>query len=210
MNWVWLCPAMMEYFSAQATPNDYFIGALGGPGYVYPKAVPPARLPGLIAQAADLMRTLDLDIFDIADFSEGEFLDGNIDLPRTIVDAFYEGMPGAVGFVNGYGPAHTFALRDRRPFISFDYYLAPERSEEECAADIRELASLNARRPYHLLVHVRNFSDIRRVKRILDRLPAEEYEVVALDTLMAMAAERWTFRESYLDEARPRSDNPRS
>ncbi len=199
MNWVWLCPAMLEYFFSQATPNDYFIGALGGPGYVYPKAVPPARLPGLIAQAWELMQTLDLTIFDIADFSEGEFLDGNIDLPRGIVDAFYEGMPGAAGFVNGYGPAHTFALRGRRPFISFDYYLAPERSEEECAADIRELASLNARRPYHLLVHVRNFSDISRVKRILDRLPREEYEVVALDTLVAMAAERWTFRESFLD-----------
>ncbi len=208
MNWAWLCPAMLEYFYAQATPNDYFIGALGGPGYVYPKAVPPSLLPGLITQAWDLMQTLDLVIFDIADFSEGEFLDGNIDLPRTIVDAFYAGMPGAAGFVNGYGPAHTFTLRDRRPFLSFDYYLAPERSEEECAADIRELASLNSRRPYHLLVHVRNFSDISRVKRILDRLPPEEYEVVALDRFMAMAAERWTFRESFLDGARPRSVGP--
>lgn len=200
MNWAWLCPAMLEYFYAQSTPNDYFIGALGGPGYVYPKAVPPALLPTLIAQAWQLMQTLDLRIFDIADFSEGEFLDGNLDLPRSIVDAFYDGMPGAVAFVNGYGPAHTFTIRDGRPFVSFDYYLPPERGEEECADDIRELASLNARRPYHLLVHVRNFSDISRVKRILDRLPPQEFEVVALDRFMAMAAERWTFRESFRAE----------
>jgi hypothetical protein len=34
MNWSWLAPAMLEYFYTQASPNDYFIGSLGGPGYV--------------------------------------------------------------------------------------------------------------------------------------------------------------------------------
>jgi len=28
-----------------------------------------------------------------------------------------------LGFINGYGTARTFDLRDNRPFISYDYYL---------------------------------------------------------------------------------------
>jgi hypothetical protein len=34
MNWKWMAPAMLEFFYSQATPNDYFIGSLGGPGYM--------------------------------------------------------------------------------------------------------------------------------------------------------------------------------
>ena len=45
MNYFWLAPAMLEYFYSHATPNDYFIGCLGGPGYVYPKAVPKDTCP---------------------------------------------------------------------------------------------------------------------------------------------------------------------
>lgn len=48
MNWSWLSPAMLEYFYTEATPNDYFIGSLGGPGYVYPKPVPSDKRAWLI------------------------------------------------------------------------------------------------------------------------------------------------------------------
>ena len=41
MNYTWIAPGMAEYFYSTATPNDYLIGCLSGPGYLYPKAVPP-------------------------------------------------------------------------------------------------------------------------------------------------------------------------
>lgn len=129
MNWVRLAPAMMEFFYTQATPNDYFIGALSGPGYMYPKAVPADKLPPLLERAAGLMDELDLRVFEVMDYSEGFFHIGNADLPRRIIDAYYDAMPSALGFINGYGPARTFAMRDGRPFVSFDYYVHPTTPE---------------------------------------------------------------------------------
>ncbi len=195
MNWVWLAPAMLEFFYSQATKNDYFIGALSGPGYVYPSAVPRTLLPGLIDEAARLMKQLDLKVFDIMDFSK--LLDGGTpDLDRDIVDAYYEGMPEAIGFVNGYYPAQTFTVRQGKPFVSFDYYLSPTRSEADAVADLCELAEVNAKRPYFLLMHVRNFSDIRRVVGILDALP-DEFETIPLDEFLVMAGSHWNFQERY-------------
>jgi hypothetical protein len=198
MNYSWLAPVMLEYFYSQATPNDYFIGCLGGPGYVYPKAVPPRYLPKMVDLAYDLMKRLDLSVFEIMDYSEGVMVEGNSDLTREVVDAFYRGMPGAIGFVNGYVQSHTFSVRDKRPLVSYDYYLAPEVSEEQAAADIEELAALNKARPYYLLMHVRQSSTIKRVKSILGRL-GPDFEVVPLDIFLKMAGEHPTFAERYRD-----------
>ena len=197
MNWSWLAPAMMEFFYSQATPNDYFIGALSGPGYLYPKAVPAANLGELIDMAEDLMKKLDLRVFEIMDYSEGATVEGNTELTEQVVNAYYQGMPDVLGFVNGYAPSFTFACRDGRPLISYDYYLSPSRQKEEAVADLEELAEINERRPYFLLIHVREWSDITRVKSILDRL-GSEFEVVPLDLFIKMAGENFTFKEKYL------------
>jgi len=199
MNWVWLAPAMMEFFYSQATENDYFVGALSGPGYMYPRSVPAKDLPHLVAQARELMAQLDLRVFEIMEYTDGGFYLGSPDLPRAVVDAYYEGMPQAIGFVNGYAPAHTFAVRDKRPLISYDYYLSPTQTEEDATADLEELAVANPRRPYFLLVHVRNFSDIRRVVRMVERL-SSQFELVPLDTFVKMAGEQPTFVEHYREE----------
>ncbi len=199
MNYVWLAPVMLEYFYSQATPNDYFIGCLGGPGYVYPKAVPKRHLPRMIDLARGLMKRLDLNVFEIMDDSAGVMVEGNSDLTREVVQAFYDGMPDAIGFANGYTQSHTFTVRDKRPLISYDYYLAPECSEEQVAADLNELACINQKRPYFLLMHVRQYSNIRKVKSILDRL-GPEFEVVPLDIFLKMAGEQPTFRERFLEE----------
>ncbi len=196
MNNSWLAPVMLEYFYTQATPNDYFIGCLGGPGYVYPKAVPPRHLPKMIDLAYGLMKRLDLKVFEIMDYSEGVMVEGNSDLTREVVDAFYRGMPGAIGFVNGYVQSHTFTVRDNRPLISYDYYMAPEAPEEQVAADLEEMAALNTNRPYFLLMHVRQSSSVARVKSILDRL-GPEFEVVPLDIFLKLAGEQPTFIERY-------------
>jgi hypothetical protein len=198
MNNSWLAPVMLEYFYTQATPNDYFIGCLGGPGYVYPKAVPPRHLPRMVELAYELMNRLDLKVFEIMDYSEGVMVEGNSDLTRAVVDAFYRGMPGAIGFVNGYVQSHTFTIRDKRPLVSYDYYMAPEAPEEQAAADLEELAALNTARPYFLLMHVRQSSSVKRVKSILDRL-GPEFEVVPLDIFLKMAGEQPTFVERFRD-----------
>jgi hypothetical protein len=197
MNYSWLAPAMMEYFYTQATPNDYFIGALSGPGYIYPKAVPKDKLPGLIAKAREMMELLDLRIFEIMDYSEGATVEGNTELTREVVDAYYTGMPGAIGFVNGYAPSFTFTVRDKKPLVSYDYYLSPSKTEEEAVADLHELAAVNAARPYFLLMHVREYSNVRRVKSIINKL-GPDFELVPLDVFLKMAGEVPTFKERFL------------
>jgi len=198
MNWVWMAPSMMEYFYSSATPNDYFIGSLSGPGYMYPKAIPSDLRPPLIEMAADLMDRLDLRVFDIMDYSEGATVEGNTELTQEVVDDYYEGMPNALGFVNGYAPAFTFTSRDGRPLVSFEYYLSQSRPEEEAVADLLELAAINSARPYFMLLHIRQWSDITRVKAILDQL-GPEFEHVPLDVFLSMAGRRPTFEERILE-----------
>jgi hypothetical protein len=197
MNYTWMAPGMAEFFYTTATPNDYLIGCLSGPGYLYPKAVPRQYLPALIAMAREQMKTLDLRVFETMDWSEGSEVEGNTDLTKEIIDLYYDGMPEAIGFVNGYGPGYTFTSRDGRPFVSYDYYLSPSRPEPDAVADLQELAVVNPRRPYFLLVHVREYSDVKRVRGILDRL-GPEFEVVPLDLFLTMAGTQPTFEERML------------
>jgi hypothetical protein len=197
MNYTWMAPAMAEYFYTMATPNDYFIGCLSGPGYLYPKAVPPALLPKLVAKARGQMELLDLNVFEIMDYSEGATVEGNTELTKEVVDVYYEGMPDAIGFLNGYAPAYTFTERDGKPLVSYDYYLSPTRPEEDAVADLQELAAINANRPYFLLLHVRESSDVKRVKGILDNLGAD-FELIPLDLFLTMAGKEPTFEERFL------------
>lgn len=197
MNYIWLAPAMLEYFYSMATPNDFFIGCLSGPGYIYPKAVPSELLPPLIEKARELMEQLDLNVFEIMDYSEGATVEGSTELTKEVVDAYYEGMPHVLGFVNGYAPAFTFTVREKKPVISYDYYLSPTRTEADAVADLEELATINKKRPYFLLVHVRESSNVKRVKSILDKL-GQEFELVPLDIFLKMAGNKPTFQERFL------------
>jgi hypothetical protein len=198
MKFHYMSPAMLEYFYSQSTPNDYFIGCLSGSSYMYPKAFPGKWLPKEIENAKNLMDSLDLNVFEIMDYSADKTEAGNNELTKEIVDAYYTGMPGAIGFLNGYFASHTFAVRDKRPFISYDYYLSADKPEAEAAADLEELATLNNDRPYFLLVHVRENSDVARVKSICDKL-GSECEVVPLDVFLKLAGETPTFKERYLE-----------
>lgn len=197
MNFTWLAPAMLEYFYEGRTPNDFFVGNLSGPGYMYPKAVPPDLLPPLIKMADTMMKKLDLNVFAIMDYSQGATVEGNTELTKEVADAYFKNMPDAIGFLNGYAPAYTFAVKNERPLISYDYYLAPEPSEEEAANDLKELARINSARPYFLLMHIRQTSDMVRVKNILNKL-GPEFEVVPLDIFLKMAGQDPTFEERYL------------
>ncbi len=196
-NWLWMGPSMLEMFYTQATPNDFFIGGLSGPGYMYSKAIPLEHLPMVVNKAREMMETLDLNVFEIMDYSEGASVEGNPDLPESVIDIYYEGMPEVIGFLNGYAPAYTFTNREGRPMLSYDYYMAPGRPPDEVRADLLELAAINKKRPYFMLMHVRQWSDITRVKAILDQLgPA--FEVVPLDIFLKMAGEEPTFQEYIL------------
>jgi len=147
MNWEWLAPAMLEYFYGTATPNDYFVGGLSGPGYMYPKAIPPSALPEVVAMTRRMTRDLDLPVFEFMDYSEGATVEGNSDLTKEVVDAYYAGMPEATGFINGYAPSYTFAVKDGKPLISYDYYLSESRPEADAAADLEELAAVKPEAP---------------------------------------------------------------
>jgi hypothetical protein len=196
LNWQWLAPSMLEFFHGMATPNDYFVGALSGPGYLYPKVVPREVLPQIVARTRELMQELDLNVLEIMDYSEGATVEGNTDLTKDVVDAYCAGMPEAIGFINGYAPSHTFGVRQGKPLVSFDYYLSETRPEADAAADLLELAAMNPERPYFLLIHIREYSDLKRTKNILDRL-GPEFEVVPLDVFLKMSAAQPTFKERF-------------
>lgn len=207
MNWVWMNPPALQYFYEDKSPNDYFIGGLSGPGYMYPKAIPADKFPALMAVARQLMARLDLRALEIMDYSEGNRHVGNTDLPKEVVDRYYEQFPDVLGFINGYGTARTFDLRNDKPMISYDYYLDVNRPVAEAAADLDELIHLNPRRPYFLMMHIREANTVEKVATILDSL-SEKVEVVPLDVFLRLAAGAKTYRTNYQQPADPVDRNP--
>ena len=131
---------------------------------------------------------------DHAQLGQKEF---NSNLTLDIIKTYFKYMPDVIGFGNGYGPANTFYSDGNRTMISFDYYLSPDRSEADAVADLQELIALNNKKPYFLLLHVRQWSNIDRVKSILDQL-GPGVEVVPLDVFTEMANHTPTFENWYL------------
>lgn len=199
INWQWMAPVLLEYYYNTATKNDYFFGSLSGPGYMYPKAIPKKLLPAVIKTADTILQKLDLNVFEIMDYSQGSTVTGNTDLPEYIVNDYYKYMPDIVGFLNGYAPSHTFFSKNGRPFISYDYYLDEKRPVEDAVSDLKGLITLNNKRPYFLLLHVREFNSIDRVKNILGQL-GSDVEVVPLDIFLKLAGSKPTFKTRFLKQ----------
>ena len=207
MNWVWMNPPALQYFYEDKTPNDYFIGGLSGPGYMYPKSIPADKFPVLMKDARGLMAQLDLRVLEIMDYSEGNRHVGNTDLPKAVVDRYYHEFPDVLGFINGYGTARTFDLRAGKPFISYDYYLDVDRPVTDAAADLEEMIQLNPARPYFLLLHIRERNSVEKVTQILGRL-SEPVEVVSLDVFLKLAASDKTYQTHYQQPSDPVDRNP--
>ena len=202
MGWVRLNPVALQFFYEDKTANDYFIGGLSGPGYMYPKSIPQHHFTVLMKDARQLMQTLDLEIMEIMDYSEGNRHVGNTDLPKELVDRYYKSFPEAIGFINGYGTSRTFDLRNGVPFISYDYYLSVNRPIEEAAADLEELTQLNPQRPYFLLMHVRESNTVEKVRQIFGLL-SEDVEIVPVDVFMKLAASQKTYLTRYQKQNDP-------
>ncbi len=200
MNWTKFSPAALEYFHESATPNDYFIAGLSGPGYMYPNHIPAQRFPGLMKEARELMAQLDLHVMEIMDNSAADGNVGNTDLTKETVDRYYAAFPDVIGFINGYGPSRTRDLRDSRPLISYDYYIDPKRPRDQVADDLNELIALNAKRPYFLLVHVRESNDVNSLVEVVKQLTGP-VEVVPLDVFLKLAASNKTYTTRYRDLA---------
>lgn len=211
VNWSWMNPPAFQYFYESKTPNDYFIGGLSGPGYMYPQSVPADKFPALMRDMRALMATLDLNVLEIMEHTEGHRRNGIANLSREVGDRYYREFPDVHGFINGYSAAQSFDLRDRRPLISYDYYLAVDCTVANAAADLDELMRLNDQRPYFLLVHVRESNTVEKVRQIIERL-SEKVEVVPLDVFLKLAADRQTYQTRYQEpakpEAKPATKNP--
>jgi hypothetical protein len=136
------------------------------------------------------------------DYSEGNRHLGNTDLPKEVVDRYYHEFPDVLGFINGYGTARTFDLRDGKPFISYDYYLDVLRPVDEAVADLDELIELNPQRPYFMLLHIRESNTVEKVATILGHL-SEPVEVVPLDVFLKLAAGAQTYRTHYKQPTDP-------
>lgn len=201
---LWLQPSLLQMFYEQATDKDFFVGALGGPGYMYPKAVPPALLSSRLQQAQAAMSTLDLKhfvIFDASQVTGAHSVTSDTTLTPAVVDAYFasDTMNQTLGFLNGYGPSFTFQHRAgpaNRSLVSFDYYLDPGRSVQDAVSDLESLARANPVRPYFLAVHVREFSTVGKVQEIIQGLPADTFSVLPIDSFfqLANANPTWTDR----------------
>ena len=202
MNWTKFSPAALEYFHESATPNDYFIGGLSGPGYMYPNNIPKDRFPVLMDEAKEMMAILDEHVMEIMDNSVADGNVGTVDLWEETVDAYYEAFPDVIGFINGYGPARTRDLRGDQPMISYDYYIDPKRPREEVTADLNELIALNSNLPYFLLVHVRESNDVNSLVTVVENLEGP-VEVVALDKFLKLAASNKNYVTRYRQEDDP-------
>ena len=203
MNWSKFSPAALEYFHESATPNDYFIGGLSGPGYMYPNHIPADRFPLLMAEAREMMELLDERIMEIMDNSAADGNVGNTDLTKETVDRYYEAFPDVLGFINGYGPARTRDLRDTRPMISYDYYIDPKRPRDAVTDDLNEPISLNSKRPYFLLVHVRESNDVNSLVQVTKELTGP-IEIVPIDVFLKLAASKKTYTTRYQDPDEPK------
>ena len=203
MNWTEFSPAALEYFHESATPNDYFIGGLSGPGYMYPNHIPAERFPLLMERANKLMALLDEHVMEIMDNSAADGNIGNTDLTQETVDRYYQAFPHVIGFINGYGPARTRDLRGTQPLISYDYYIDPRRPRAEVMADLNELIALNAKRPYFLLVHVRESNDVNSLIEITKQLEGP-IEIVPVDVFLKLAASNQTYTKRYQDPEDPK------
>ena len=181
-------PALLQMFYEQSTPNDYFIGALGGPGYTYPNAVPKNLLPKRLEMAGDMMEKLDLNSFVIFDASRAvgtHTVTEDTNLDMDVVETYFDTMKNVQGFFNGYAPSFTFSKsNDDRSLISFNYYLDPGRNVEDAVKDLEDLAMLNKKRPYFLAIHVREFSTVGKANEIINKLSSETFEVLAGDVFV--------------------------
>ena len=79
------------------------------------------------------------------------------------------------------------------------------------AADLEELAAINfaaigGSGPYFCVVHVREFSGISRVQKVLGLLDAQKFEVVPLDTFLAMASQNATFKTHFAEDGARRGE----
>jgi len=174
---------------------------------MYPKSIPADKFPALMKDARGLMAQLDLRVLEIMDYSEGNRHVGNTDLPKEVVDRYYREFPDVLGFINGYGTARTYDLRDGKPLISYDYYLDVRRPVADAAADLEEMIQLNPARPYFLLLHIRESNTIEKVSALLGSL-CEPVEVVPLDVFLKLAASAQTYRTHYQQPDDPVSLNP--
>ena len=112
---LWIQPAILRMFYDQATENDTFVGALSGPGYMYPKAQPKSLLGPLLKDTQSYLTRLDLHhmiIFDASATVGEHTATGDCNLPEDIMDSYFDNMPDTVGFMNGYAPAFSAKYRN--------------------------------------------------------------------------------------------------
>ncbi|KAH3760209.1 GxGYxYP putative glycoside hydrolase C-terminal domain [Pelomyxa schiedti] len=196
----WIQPTLLEFFFSQATSNDYMVNSLSGPGYLYPKASPSEDFPILLELAVSYMEELDLHSMSVMDDSEGSTVTGNQDLTPEIVNDYFTYMPNAFGYANGYTATFTFAQSSTTgaPFVSYDYYVDPDRTEEDVVSDLQLLAAVNSKRPYFMVMHVRETNSINRIEQIVNAL-GPDFHLVPFDSYFRALAQNPTFETHYKD-----------
>lgn len=66
---------------------------------MYPKAIPEEKIDEILQKAGKLRKILDLNVFEVMDYSEGATIVGNTEITEKVVSAYMKNMPTILGFV---------------------------------------------------------------------------------------------------------------
>ncbi|NLG52253.1 MAG: hypothetical protein GX552_19250 [Chloroflexi bacterium] len=190
-----LAPGVVEQYFKQATENDYFIAGPSGFTYTYPSAH--ARLEdhlaltNLYGKAVDLRSMFVMDWNPRLSFRELE----DPQLPERLA----RGIDDPIGFTHNYSgvygrPTSTGDIptvfagpNGDVPYINSDVYVSGHGSDIYAA--LTRYAKACDWRPLFICVRARDNTEVTEVRRAIEMLDPEKFEVLRLDQFMGLLRE---------------------
>lgn len=191
-------PSMLSYYYQTAKPNDEFVAAPSGAGYMFPSRWPAQQLPPFLQQTGQLMQELGLTTLEVLDvdflMSTGIPIIANLrqsgmvfedtKLQQSFVQAL---VPhGVHAILSGSGVKAPFkSIEDNVPIIQ-NVGLADSVSK---TLDLVHNAVTTSKPPFFLSVYIMAWTMTpTNIKQVIEQL-GSQYEVVSPGTLARMVAQ---------------------
>ena len=110
-----------------------------------------------------------------------------LDPARSVQRTFHVSLPC---------PQHSQHSQHSHPLTPLKCYLFPA----EAISDLNDLAALNAKRPYYLAIHVREFSTVGKVIEIVNGLDPAVFEIAPVDDFFNLANALPTWQDKMTNE----------
>ncbi len=189
-------PAMLDYYTRTATPNDEFIAGPSGVGYMYPSDWPRDQLSAFLEHSGRLMQSMNLTTLEVLDSNFGQDINlmlraifkgsGIALIDRNLQKRYAEELRpfGVRGILSGGGQNN--ASYNTYSGVPVYQNLGTASSIDEAVSMIKEGAEDYKGRPVLLNLYVLAWkmtpSDLKQVSIQL----GGDYEVVTPGTLLSM------------------------